>query len=240
VLVPSGGGGALHAGAIARELSVPRLLIPPMPAHFSALGMLLADLKHDYVQTLVRELLDISGPDLADSFAALENSATRTLADEGADRSRIVLRRFLDMRYRGQEYTLPVPVSEDLRALQNFDAIRGRFDQLHQEHYGHSAPGEPVMIVNLRLSALGKFDNPLSLTSEFHGGDTGQRGSRPVMFDDAKSPVTCPIFLRAGLEPGARLAGPAVIEEIGATILLYPGDAMTVNEFGHIVIDVAH
>jgi N-methylhydantoinase A len=240
VLVPSGGGGALHAGAIARELSVPRLLIPPMPAHFSALGMLLADLKHDYVQTLVRELAEISGPDLADSFAALEDSATQTLVEEGAESNRILLRRFLDMRYRGQEYTLPVPVTENLRTIGNFDAIRGRFDHLHQEHYGHSAPGEPVMIVNLRLSALGRFDNSISLTAEFRDGDRGQRGTRVVMFDDAEKTVICPIFLRAGMKPGARLEGPAVIEEIGATILLYPGDTMTVNELGHLVIDVAH
>jgi N-methylhydantoinase A len=209
-----------------------------MPAHFSALGMLLADLKHDYVQTLVRELAEISGPDLADSFSALEKSAMQILIEEGAEPDRVLSRRFLDMRYRGQEYTLPVPVTEDLRTVTNFDGLRSRFDQLHQEHYGHSAPGEPVMIVNLRLSALGRFDNPISLASDFHDGDRGQRGTRAVMFDDPHKPVTCPIFLRAGLSPGERLEGPAAIEEIGATILVYPGDSLTVNEFGHLVIDV--
>ena len=79
VLVPSGGGGALHAIAIARELSVPRVIIPPMPAHFSALGMLMADLKHDYVQTFVRELAETSGAQIADAFAVLEKSAGDTL-----------------------------------------------------------------------------------------------------------------------------------------------------------------
>src|SRR5581483_10721027 len=157
-LVPSGGGGALHALAIARELSVPRVIIPPMPAHFSALGMLMADLKHDYVQTFVRELAETSGAEIAGAFSLLEKSAADTLREEGAGAEQIVLRRFLDMRYRGQEYTLPVPVTEDLRALKDFSAIRARFDRLHQEHYGHSAPSEPVMMVNLRLSALGKFD----------------------------------------------------------------------------------
>ena len=77
----------------------------------------------------------------------------------------MVLRRFLDMRYRGQEYTLPVPMTEELRALTDFSAIRARFDQMHQDHYGHSAPKEPVMMVNLRLSALGKFDNQLPLAT---------------------------------------------------------------------------
>ena len=177
VLVPSGGGGALHAMAIARELSVPRVIIPPMPAHFSALGMLLADLKHDYVQTYVRELAETSGAQIAGAFSLLEKSALETLAEEGARAEQIVVRRFLDMRYRGQEYTLPVPITEDLRSLVDFSEIRARFDQLHQEHYGHSAPKEPVMMVNLRLSALGKTDDRLPLASPVDRGRT--RRARP-------------------------------------------------------------
>jgi len=210
-----------------------------MPAHFSAFGMLLADLKHDYVQTFVRELTETSGGEIADAFAKLEQSAVTTLAEEGARPHQIALRRFLDMRYRGQEYTLPVPVVEDLRALNDFGAIRARFDQLHQEHYGHSAPNEPVMMVNLRLSALGRFDHRLSLASASHDAERGERGRRSVIFDQSRQPVDCPIYLRGGFKAGDRLDGPAVIEEQGATILLYPGDKMGVNEFGHLVIEVA-
>ena len=237
-LVPSGGGGPLHAIAIARELSVPQVIIPPMPAHFSAFGMLLADLKHDYVQTFVRELTETSGAEIADAFAGLEKSATDTLTEEGAQPGQIMLRRFLDMRYRGQEYTLPVPITEDLRAITDFSAIRSRFDQLHQEHYGHSAPKEPVMMVNLRLSALGKFENRLPLAAPSRDSDRGEHGKRPVIFESGQSPVSCPIYLRSGFKSGDGLNGPAVIEEVGATILLYPGDNMQVNEFGHLVIDV--
>ena len=91
VLVPSGGGGALHAMAIARELSVPRVIIPPMPAHFSALGMLMADLKHDYVQTFVRELAETSGAQIADAFAVLEKSADGDLARGGSKPEQMVL-----------------------------------------------------------------------------------------------------------------------------------------------------
>src|SRR3970282_1891056 len=168
-----------HAMAIARELSVPRVIIPPMPAHFSAFGMLLADLKHDYVQTFVREVNDTTGAQIADAFAVLEKSATDTLREEGAGPEQILLRRFLDMRYRGQEYTLPVPVTEDLRVVTDFNAIRSRFDRLHQEHYGHSAPEEPVMMVNLRLSALGRLDHRLPLASAARGGERREAGQRP-------------------------------------------------------------
>jgi len=237
VLVPSGGGGALHAMAIARELSVPQVIIPPMPAHFSALGMLMADLKHDYVQTFVRELAETSGAQVADALSVLEKSATETLREEGCKPEQMVLRRFLDMRYRGQEYTLPVPVNEDLRALADFSSIRARFDQMHQDHYGHSAPKEPVMMVNLRLSALGKSDSKLPLATAAQAADRGEKGRRPVIFDT--QPVDCPIYLRSGFKRGDTLNGPAVIEEMGATILVYPGDTMEVNELGQLVIEVA-
>ncbi len=235
-LIPSGGGGALHAMAIARELSVPRVIIPPMPAHFSAFGMLLADLKHDYVQTFVRELEETSGTEMSDAFAALEGTATETLSEEGTEPQQMTLRRFLDMRYRGQEYTLPVPVTEELRGLTDFSEIRSRFDELHQAHYGHSAPKEPVMTVNLRLTAIGKVESRLPMISSSRESDRGERGRRFVVFDAL--PVEAPIFLRGGFEAGDRLTGPAVIEDIGATILLYPGDEMNVNEYGHLVIEL--
>jgi N-methylhydantoinase A len=236
-LVPSGGGGALHAMAIARELAVPRVIIPPMPAHFSAFGMLLADLKHDYVQTFVRELEEASAIEITEAFSRLETAAANTLAEEGSKPEQMMLRRFFDMRYRGQEYTLAVPVSEDLLASGNLGAARARFDDLHQAHYGHSAPSEPVMIVNLRLAAVGRGESRLPLSASWEERDRGQRGTRPVIFDS--QPIETPIFLRSGLRSGDRLRGPAVIEDIGATILVYPGDKLHVNEFGHLVVELS-
>ena len=92
------------------------------------------------------------------------------------------------------------------------------------------------MMVNLRLSALGRLENRLPLAMSAREADRGERGKRPVIFVD--KPVPCPIYLRSGFKAGDCLNGPAVIEELGATILLYPGDKMQVNEFGHLVIDV--
>jgi N-methylhydantoinase A len=93
-------------------------------------------------------------------------------------------------------------------------------------------------MVNLRLSALGRFGNKLPLVSASRPEDRGERGRRPVIFDN--KPVNCPIYLRSGFKAGDRLEGPAVVEEVGATILVYPGDRMQVNEFGHLVIDVTN
>lgn len=94
------------------------------------------------------------------------------------------------------------------------------------------------MMVNLRLTALGRFDNKLPLSMASRAGDRGARGRRAVIFDT--QPVDCPIYLRSGFAAGDQLTGPAVIEEVGATILVYPGDQMLVNEFGQLVIDVGH
>ena len=94
------------------------------------------------------------------------------------------------------------------------------------------------MMVNLRLSALGKTDDRLPLASTTVEAERGERGRRAVIFQS--SPVNSPIYLRTGLRAGDRVEGPAVIEEMGATILLYPGDKMQVNDFGHLVIDVAN
>lgn len=95
------------------------------------------------------------------------------------------------------------------------------------------------MMVNLRLSALGRFEGRLPRGAPLHNGASGAQGQRRIIFDHAEQSLSCPIFLRDGFKAGDRLDGPAVIEELGATILLYPGDKMQVNEFGHLVIDVA-
>jgi N-methylhydantoinase A len=92
------------------------------------------------------------------------------------------------------------------------------------------------MMVNLRLTALGKSGNSLPMTVMPRDEDRGERGRRPVTFESR--PVDCPIYLRSGFRAGDQLDGPAVIEEIGATILVYPGDKMRVNEIGHLVIEV--
>ena len=101
-----------------------------------------------------------------------------------------------------------------------------------------TTPEEPVVIVNLRLTAIGAAANRLSLRASFQKDDKGKKGLRQVTFDGAQGPVSCPIFLRSGLSAGERLQGPAVVEEIGSTILIYPGDVASVNEFGHLSIEI--
>ena len=95
------------------------------------------------------------------------------------------------------------------------------------------------MMVNLRLSALGRLENRLPLGAPFSDQDRGERGKRPVIFAGGKPAIASAIYLRGGLKPGDRIEGPAVIEDLGATILLYPNDKMQVDELGHLVIDLS-
>ena len=237
VLVPSGGGGALHAMAIARELSVPRVIIPPMPAHFSALGMLMADLKHDYVQTFVRELADTSGAQIADAFAALEKSATDTLTrrglQAGADGAAALSRHALSrprIHFAGAgdgRSARAHRLQRDPRALRP-NASRSLWP------LGAKRAGDDGQSASLRAGQIRQ--QVAAWPSASRAEDRGERGRRPVIFET--QPVDCPIYLRSGFKAGDRLSGPAVIEELGATILVYPGDTMQVNELGHLVIDV--
>jgi N-methylhydantoinase A len=233
----SGGGGPLHAGAIARELSVPRIIIPPMPAHFSALGMLLADLKHDYVQTFC-----------ASSPRRTARKSPMRLPRRKNPRSRHLRRRRGRQSDRApalSRYALPRPGVHRSRARDRGAPHAQRFQRNpFTVRRAASAALRPlgaeraVMMVNLRLTALGRFSDRLAPSAAFRDEDKGERGKRAVTFGDAHRGVVCPIYLRSGLKPGDRLDGPAVVEEMGATILLYPGDKMQVLPFGHLAIDV--
>jgi N-methylhydantoinase A len=253
-LVVSGGGGPLHGVGIARDLGIPIVIVPQRSSVFSAEGLLSAPLRHDYVQTALGEMARLDLASLDASLDALETDAARTLASEGAPPEAMEFTRLVDLRYVGQEHTLSVPVEGRL-AAGAADALRSRFDTLHAERYGHNAPAEPVQVVNLRLRAQASA----GATSQEFGG-TGQGaaeeppagpsnsgslsldarlGSRPIVLAPGAGAVDCPVYARERLRPGARIAGPAMIQEYGSATLLYAGDAAEVSPEGHLVVRVA-
>src|SRR6185312_15012633 len=152
VLVASGGAGPLHICAIARELHIPKVIVPLFPSHFSALGMLLADERHDFIRTFYCDL------------ASLDFAALLAVHDEMAEEAKHSLRHArqaewqiaLDLRYVGQEFTLSVPVSRDAIKKGDRQKIRAAFDALYEHRYSHKSPDEPVEMVNIRLAAIGK------------------------------------------------------------------------------------
>jgi N-methylhydantoinase A len=232
VLVASGGAGPPHAVAIARELFIPTVIVPRFPAHFSALGMLMADERHDLVRTYLAELG-------AADFAIIRKIGEELTAEAFKLLGRtdnVTCQVLFDLRYVGQEFTLPVPVSADQLARADRKAIRSAFDELHEQRYAHHATDEPVEIINIRLVALGRRTK-LSLPALAKGGTLAPRERRPVLFDQG-GPVECPVYDREKLKPGDKIDGPALVSEYASTTVIFPGDRLAVADTGELIISV--
>ena len=240
-LIAYGGGGPLHATAVARELAIERVVVPKMPAHFSAYGMLLADLRRNYVRTHFRRLADAPMEEIEAIYQELEAEGTQALEAAGITVQEISVERSADMRYVGQEHAVAVRApsrvdSEDARA-----AIKKAFDDEHGLRFSHGAPDEPAELVSVRVSVIGKISKP-TLPAIGAGvaepPDYAKRESRDVMLDAATGSVVCAVFDRDLLLAGNLIAGPAIIEESASSTVLHQGDSATVSEQGHLVIEV--
>jgi N-methylhydantoinase A len=232
-LVASGGAGPLHVCAIARELFVPTVIVPLFPSHFSALGMLLADERHDFIRTVYS---DLASADLAELVAVHDEMVADARASlrHGKDAKHQIR---LDIRYVGQEFTLSVPV--ELEQLERGDrqAIRTAFDRLYEQRYAHHSPEEPVEMVSIRLNAVGKRPS-LTFQSLGRAGAVAPVTERAVYFTDASKPLTAKVYRRDQLGAGAEIAGPALIQEHGTTTVLFESDECRVADSGELIISV--
>lgn len=237
-LVAFGGAGPAHAAEIARELSIPTVIVPRLPAHFSALGMLMADLRHDYVRTYYRPLSEADFGEIHAILAELGENGRRILLGEGMRQEAITLHSFLDMRYVGQEFCIQTPIEAAEVTAADRAGIRKRFDEIHDRRYGHHASDEPVEIVNIRLTVKGARERPILPRLSLEEKDPLQ-GHRPVYLEDARRSVDCAIYDRGRLRPGRDVVGPAIIEEYASTTLLLPGDTASSAETGDLIIRIA-
>ncbi|HET7766088.1 MAG TPA: hydantoinase/oxoprolinase family protein [Burkholderiales bacterium] len=231
-LVASGGAGPLHVLAIARELHIPKVIVPRFPAHFSAFGMLSADERHDFIRTFYADLGTVDFSKLARTLAEMAAEAASVLKNGKRAEHRIQL----DLRYVGQEFTLPVPVNGKQIEAGDRKAIRTAFDALYERRYAHHSPGEPVEIVNIRLAAVGKRAGirvPRLLARR-----PAKAARRVNAYLGGARPVSCPVYRREELGAGARVAGPALVREHGTTTVLFRGDALAVAPTGELVISV--
>ena len=242
VMVAMGGAGPLHGVAVARELHIPTVIIPRLPAHFSAFGMILADLRHDYVRTVFRPIVDLDFAMVQAIFDELIGQGEKVLADEGVTKGAMAFERFVDVRYVGQEFTLQVPVTAQIIAQADREAIRHGYNEMHKLRYGQSAEAEPVEIVNIRVVARGRRERP-----KFPPIDAGEAtnknaalvGERDIYWEDAGKPVKTKIYNRDLLTPDITIAGPAIIEEYASTTVIHPGDSARAAPSGELIITVA-
>ena len=232
-LVASGGAGPLHVVAIARELYIPKVVVPLFPSHFSALGMLLADERHDFIRTFYSDLASVDFATLLEIHHEMVAQASADLRHAAGAARQI----HLDLRYVGQEFTLQVPVSVGQLRSGDHRGIRAAFDALYEHRYAHHSPDEPVEMVNIRLAMIGKRPK-LAFPRLAESGNAELARQREVYFSDARKPLACPVYQREALGAGHQIAGPALIQEHGTTTVLFERDICAVAPSGELIITV--
>jgi N-methylhydantoinase A len=240
-LVAYGGAGPLHAAMVARELRIAKVVIPPAPGHFSACGMLLADLRRDFVNTWFTPLAEASFAAVEERYAEMERRGRDAVASGYKGLAGIVVSRGADMRYVGQEHAVFVELPAALFAAQDRDAIKQRFDAVHATRYGYSAPSEKAEIVSLRSSVTGLLRKPPFERIAPGGAAPAAEacsGARAAFFT-GMGYVETKTYDRVRLCAGNRIAGPALVEEYASTTVVHPGDRLEVDAFGNLVLDIA-
>ncbi len=234
-LVPFGGAGPLHALALASEVGIATVLVPPRPGVASALGLLVADLKHDFAQTVVQRLDTVNPEQLEAVFHHLEAKGREPLSREGVAPDAMRFDRTLDLRYVGQSYHLPITLPATAVARDMLIECRTQFDAAHLAAYGYAEVDEPCELVNVRVSAVGRIGRPALEDSESLSAEAPRKSVRKVWFA-ATGFTQCAIYDRTALRPGMRLCGPAVVEDRDATTLVHPGWHCTVERYGVMAI----
>jgi N-methylhydantoinase A len=240
-LLPFGGAGAVHAAAVAEELGMTRILVPPRPGAFSALGLICTDVVHDYMRSELRPLSQLDADHAEAVFAGLETKARADIETEGLDAARAHYWRELDLRYAGQGYELRTPLDglfDGCVSAATLAAARVRFDERHAQIHGHSAKDRPVEIVSYRLRLrveVPKFEQREEASSPPGPARNARKGEREVWFDGARA-VLSALYERDKLDPGAVLTGPAIVEQSDATTAIPPGWRATVDGFRNLVL----
>lgn len=237
-MVAFGGAGPLHAVEVARELHIPTVIVPNYPAQFSALGMLMTDIKHDYVRTYYKSLVEADFGALQAICNELIGRGRQTLESEAVSEEAMLFQRFLDIRYTGQEFSIPVPVPAHYLDQGDGEGIRNIFNENHERRYGYHTPDQPVEIVNVRISAIGQRKQLKFPALEFNQGENPLMGKRMVYLERSEKATECPIFHREKLAPGFEVIGPAIIQEYASTTILFPGNEAIVAETGELVINI--
>ena len=236
-LVAFGGAGPLHATALARELGIRNVLVPPSPGVLSALGLLLSDVRHDLSHAEVASLATTNPATLEAGFRELERRGTEKLESDGVPPQKVRLERSLDLRYQGQEYYLNVPISGETSNSLLEDAVN-RFHTAHESVYGHAADDEPVETVNLRLSAVGEVER----SSNGRVPDSGDQvrdeepaGRREVYFD-GHGWIETPIYRRGSLGSATEIEGPLIVEQVDTTLVVEPRQWLRADRHGNLIV----
>jgi N-methylhydantoinase A len=235
-LVAFGGAGPMHACAVAREANIPRVIVPPHPGITSAVGLLMADVRHSMLAAFIVPTAQADLEEAERQFAALRAEAERRLLDDGVPPAATTFRRAVDMRYLGQAYELTIPCAETLTDGEAVEALVRRFNEAHERVYGHHSDDEPTQLVNLRVEGIGHVPRGAwrERIAPRHEGDR----ERPV-YVHGVGWLTAPVLDRSRLHAGDAYPGPLVIEQLDTTVWVPPGDVARADDQGTIVVEVA-
>jgi N-methylhydantoinase A len=242
-LLPFGGAGAVHAGAVAEELGMRRIIVPPRPGAFSALGLLCTDVLHDYIRSELGPLDRLDPAHAETIFHEVELKAAKELADEGLAPAAAIFERELDLRYAGQGYELRVPLSGLWRNALDGEALaaaRERFDELHARIHGHAAKEKPVEVISYRLRVRVNVPKFTPRTLPAHTASppppAAVKGMRRVLFEAAKA-IDTTIYDRGRFDVGTAFSGPAIVEQFDATTVVPPGWRASVDRHSNLVLE---
>jgi N-methylhydantoinase A len=230
-LLAYGGGGPLHAVAIARELGIPRVVVPPSPSTFSAWGMLATDLRHDLVRTV---LVPLEGTDPAWAEARY-GEMRREIAAILPGTGEPLMHRAVDLRYLGQEHTVTIA----LETLGEWSDLRARFDRAHERAYGYAAPGVDIQLLNLRLAVVFPLEPPRLATLERRASGAPSFETRKIYSMLSGDSIEYRVYRRAALRAGDEIQGPAAVEEPGTTTIIDAADTLSMESHGCLVIQVS-
>jgi N-methylhydantoinase A len=237
-LVAFGGGGAMHAGSLIRELKVKKAVIPTDPAVFSAWGMLVTDLRQDFIKTFIVQTDQMEPRLIEELFSDMQEKAMILMGKQHIAKDRVHFQRYADMRYRGQEHTVKVPIEAGIFDQTKLQQTRKKFHQLHEQAYSFRLES-PIEIVNYHLISLGTTQKPQLRTVSGSGlrMDEALKGRRFVNFDELGF-YESPVYERDLLPVEQRLNGPLVIEEPASTTVVFPDQTVVRDQYGFLHIEM--
>ena len=234
MLLAFGGAGPLHAARMARDLGMAGVIVPLYPGVFSAIGLLMSDVKHDYIRSRMTPISALKPEDVNAVFGQLEARARDDLRRDGFAEHEIRIDRALDMRYAGQGYEITMSCTAEETAT--LDVLRKAFDAEHRSQFGHMAPDEPVEVVSYRVRGIGLVP-AVSMPKFAPQGlklSDALRETRHVRFDGAT--VSCPVYQREKLDVGLTLRGPAILDQFDCTTVICAGQIARVDEWKNLIV----
>lgn len=236
-LVAFGGGGPMHCASLARELNIKKIVVPVAASVFAAWGMLMTDLRHDYIRTHISPLAETPVNEINDIWTEMQEQAEKQFIDDGIPVSQMICQYYVDMRYLGQEHTVKVSVPAVPLKEEDKELIKQRFHEAHKQAYTFCLPNAAMEIVNYHFVANGGLTRPELQKISPQTGDVeaAKISIRPVCFNDVGWLDTA-VYDRSKLGSGAKFSGPVVIEEISSSTVVYPGQNVVVDQYGNLII----